>query len=143
MPQSRRHEDGPKQGPGDDNQDRDTAKVWEGLPGPAPAAPSLTSAYSALLALILPQTNAPRPRDDTTALHQSTEPVPQAGCGPAPKLGPARGQAPPSSITAQWKPLLLPGGGRASDWSQSCVADGGHACVGRKCLMTAVWLTCW
>lgn len=109
--ESRRVEDGPKQGPGDDNQDRGTGKVWEGPPGPAHAAPSLTSAYSALLALILPQTNALRPRDDTTTLHQSTEPEPQAAVAPPPSMGLARGQAPPSSITAQWKPLLLPGGG--------------------------------
>lgn len=66
----------------------DPGKVWEAPSGPAPAAPSLTSAYSALLALLLPQTNAPGPRNDTAALHQSTEPVPQAGRGPAPKHGP-------------------------------------------------------
>lgn len=66
----------------------------------------------------------------------------QAGCGPAPKPGRTRGRAPPSPITAQWKPLLLPEGGRDSRWSQSCVADGGHVCIGRKVLVTAVWQTC-
>lgn len=87
MPQSRRHDTGPKQGPGDDNQDGHRGGLEKGHQAPPPPrrhSPRLSQHFSALL----PQTGARRPRDDTTDLHQSTEPVPPAGGGPAPKRGP-------------------------------------------------------
>ncbi|MEJ1271517.1 hypothetical protein NN561_002358 [Cricetulus griseus] len=115
MPQSRRHEDGSKRDPGSDNRDRDAQKVWEGPSGPAPATPSLTSAYSALLR---PLTSANKRASITNRrLSCGSPPIDGARATrrlwPRPQAGLSRGQAPPSFITAQWKPLPLLGGGRA------------------------------
>lgn len=137
MPQSRRHEAGPKQGPGDDIQDRGTGEVWERAIRPR--------SHLGLLSTSQPYFRKQARPAHVTTLRTSTNP--RSPCrsqavAPPPSVDLARGQARPSSITAQWKPLLLPGGGRASDWNQSCVADGRHAPVGRKFLVTSVWLTC-
>lgn len=142
MPQSHRHDTGPKQGPGDDNQDRGTGVVWERAIRPRPRR--------AVTHLGLVSISQPYFRKQARAAHVTTLRIstnPRSPCrrqavAPPPSVDLARGQAPPSSITAQWKPLVLPGGGRASDWNQSCVADGRHAPVGRKFLVTSVWLTC-
>lgn len=65
-------------------------------------------------------------------------------CGPAPKRGPrTRSGAAIFYNCPMEAASVARGGGRASGWSQSCVADGGHARVGRKFLVTADWLTCW
>lgn len=133
-----------RKGPTGDFRDGEGGGTPEGLGRAVRPRPRRAVTHLGLLSTAPPSYFRKQTRPDhLTPLRLSTNRRSPCCCGPAPKHGRTRGRAPPSSITAQWKPLLLPGGGRDSRWSQSCVADGGHVYIGRKVLVTAVWQTGW
>lgn len=141
------HEGSPKEGPGGDHRIWGAEEVWERPSRPASPAPSLTSAYSALL---LSSTSANKrarghvtARPPPSANHRSHYLGRRSCPAPAPQ-GVARGSRGRGSAMFYNCPMggaLSAKEGRAPGWSQSSAAGRGHVCAGRKVLAPARWRT--